>query len=147
LDRNRLEEIDAQQTSKEIRDATEASEMMGGMIKAAADAGVNLNSKSEPTKAQEEAMANAMMPMIHKKFQRQKTELIQDRKCLERAKTFAQAKQCERGENRGEDTISVWNATEKKKILGLIDEGIEAMDCAMHAKSMAVIEQCFPNEK
>ena len=85
--------------------------------------------------------------MMHKKFQRQKIELIQDRKCLERAKTFAQAKQCERGENRGEDTISVWNATEKKKILGLIDEGIEAMDCAMHAKSMAVIEQCFPNEK
>ncbi len=145
LNRDKLDAIDAKETNRDMSDATEAAQMMGAMFKAASNAGMSLNGKSEPTKAQEEAMANAMMPMMHKKFQRQKIELIQDRKCLERAKTFAQAKQCERGEDRGEDTISVWNATEKKKILGLIDEGIEVMDCAMHAKSMSAVERCFPD--
>ncbi len=146
LDRDRLEAIDAKETNKDMNDATEAAEMMGTMFQAAADAGMSFNSKSKPTKAQEEAMANAMMPMMQRKFKQQKEEIIRERVCLSRANTLAQAKRCAEGTEMEDEPLRVWNASEKKKVLRLLDQGIKAMECAMQVKTMAAVEQCFPKE-
>jgi hypothetical protein len=46
-----------------------------------------------------------------------------------------------------EEAITQWDAAEKKKILGFIDQGIKAMECATKAKSMQAIERCFPKNR
>ena len=147
IDRSRLEALDAQQTQKHATEAAEGAAVMKTALEAAQKAGVKFDGKSKITEAQENAMANAMLPMMRKKFARQKAELVEDRKCLSRASTFAQAKRCERGRDHGEEGVKRWDAAEKKKILGYLDEGLIAMDCAMSAASMQAIEQCFSEEK
>jgi len=141
IDRSRLEQIDARTSRKQQKQMQEGAEALQAAFGAAAA------HQNESQAAQEAAIANAMLPMMKRKFQQQKTELVHVRKCLEDANTLAQARQCNPHPEEGEARMQSWSRTEKAKVLKEINAAIGGMDCAMKARSMQDIEVCFSDER
>ena len=106
-------------------------------------AGVQPGQRATPSqkKQMEDAMMNAMLPAMKQRIRKERDELLKDRRCIAGADTLAQMGQCA-GKGHEGDMPSVWNATEKQKILRDIDRGLHSMDCALHASTSAKIRQC-----
>ena len=106
-------------------------------------AGVQPGQHATPSQKQkmENAMMGAMLPAMKQHVQKERKKLVKVRRCIVGANTLSQLRHCVIKGQEG-DVPSVWNATEKQKVLRDIDRGLKSMDCVLHASTSAQIRQC-----
>lgn len=141
LDRSSLAAMDAA-SQKEM----EANlDFMGKVGDAAQKAGVTPG--KEITPSQQNAMMDAMLPVMKQDILREEANLRKVRSCIERADTLDDVKSCARamdseGKN-AEDFPVEWNAKVKEETLSDIDRALEDMACVKNAKSMQEAQTCM----
>jgi hypothetical protein len=120
-------------------------DLMNEMKSAAQKAGITPG--KEPTLSQQNAMMDAMLPMMKQDILREETNLHKVRNCIERADTLNAVKSCARAmgdtENEAEGFPSEWNDKIKQQTLSDIDRALEGMSCVKKAKSMQEAQMCM----
>jgi hypothetical protein len=116
-------------------------QMTGAMQQAGIEPGKGL------TASQQNAMMDAMLPMMKQDILREEANLRKVRSCIERADTLGDVKSCARamdseGEN-AEDFPVEWNAKVKEETLSDIDRALKGMACVKNAKSMQEAQTCM----
>ena len=157
LDRGRLEEIDAKQSTKAIKSAEDASKAMAAGMKALVASGVNLSSGKDLTPEQEQVMQKAIMAAMggeKSMLSKQKQEIMENfekipqaKACFEKASNVAQANACEKAiDSEDPEYHTYWSKREKAKILREIESFESAMPCIKAAESFQALKQCMPLE-
>ncbi len=157
LDRGRLEEIDAKQSTKAIKSVEDASKAMAAGMKALVASGVNLSSGKDLTPEQEQVMQKAIMAAMggeKSMLSKQKQEIMENfekipqaKACFEKASNVAQANACEKAiDSEDPEYHTYWSKREKAKILREIESFESAMPCIKAAESFQALKQCMPLE-
>jgi hypothetical protein len=155
LDRNRLEEIDAGESTEAIKGVDDAAKAMAAGMKALVASGANLSSGADLTTEQEQAMQKAMMAAMGGEksiFAKQKREILsnyekipQAKVCFKKASNVAEANACEKAiDSEDPEYHTYWSKKEKAKILGEIEAFEAAMPCIKAAESFQALRQCMP---
>jgi hypothetical protein len=156
LDKSELDKMDAQAEKQQAKESKEMGDLAKVMAAAAAQAGMTEGKapSKDQQQAMEQAMQGMMLPMIKKKALAQEDMMRFGKKCLGAADTLKEANQCTQEaatkfpatKNNNDFSFEEWNPAVKKKVLGDIDQFLQATPCIKKASSMQQFEKCMPDE-
>ena len=140
--------FDAQESKRLAGKHQEAVREMGSMLDAARKSGYDPSTGVRPTQTQQDAMANAMLPMMKQQFLKQAAPMRQIRDCLRHADTRNQAIACGRKYGSDFDPSDLpphWNAQAKQQALQEMDQYLDhAVPCIRNAKTIQQVQACMP---
>jgi hypothetical protein len=144
----RREALDKQESKKLLSRHREVTRQIGNALDAARRSGYDPASGARPSRQQQDAMANAMLPMMKQQFLKQVTPMRRMRDCLRRADTRKQAIACGRKYGSDFDPSDVppqWNAATKRQTLQEMNQYLDTIvPCVRNARTIQQVQSCMP---